>query len=155
MSPPRGARAEWTEGGLLVGTVVEYRELQDRQAVYRLLIYSRAPAEIASAAVSMNRPLAAELIRLPPARRTMRLERCFVKLLEALPDRPVIKDVDVLFHPEYRVDVMRLLVSAYQRRPYSLIWPGTYSEGRLIYAEESCRDYRVYEIKKYDVICVV
>ena len=77
-----------------MGTTVELRKLKGNQSVYRLLIYSKAPPEIASAAVSMNKSLAAELIKLKPSRRTMQLENCFVKLLEGLPEHPVIRDID-------------------------------------------------------------
>lgn len=138
-----------------MGTTVEYRKLPDQQAVYRLLIYGKAPPEIVPAAVSMNRALAAELVKWAPARRTMHLENCFVKQLEALPDHAVIKDIDVMFNPEYKVDVMKVLISAYKRKPYRLIWPGSYENGRLVYSQDNYPDYRVYEISNYDIVCVV
>lgn len=138
-----------------MGTIVEYRRMPDRRMVYRLVVYCAPPEAEALKAVSINRPLAEKLILYEPGRRTMRLEKCFVKLLEELPDQPVIKDIDVMFHPEYRVDVMKMLVLAYKRRPYSLIWPGSCSGGRLIYSEEGLPDYRVYDVADYDIMCVV
>ncbi len=138
-----------------MGAVIESRNITDKQSAYSLPIYINVPPETASAAVSANKPLAAELISLTPARRTMQLEKCFIRLLETLPDFPVIKDIDVMFNPGYRVDVMKILISAYKRKPYSLIWSGRCSGGRLIYAEEGCADYRTYEISDYDIICII
>ena len=138
-----------------MGTTVELRKLKCNQSVYRLLIYSKAPPEIASAAVSMNKALAAELIKLKPSRRTMQLENCFVTLLEGLPEHSVIRDIDTMFNPEYKVDVMKTLVSAYKRRPFSLIWPGKCSGSRLTYSEEGFPDYKSFEINDYDIMCVI
>ena len=138
-----------------MGTLVEYRKLPDKQTVYRLLIYSKAILEIASQATAMNKPIAAELVDLNPSRRTMQLEKCFMKVLDTLPDQPIIKDIDVLFNPAYKVDVMKMLSSAYKQKKFSLVWPGSYSDGKLIYSEEGYPDYRVYEIKAYDIMYVI
>lgn len=138
-----------------MGTLIEYRKLPDKQTVYRLLIYSKMIPEIASNAASINKNLAAELINLKPTRRTIQLEKCFVKVLNSLPEQPVIKDIDVMFNPAYRVDVMKILTSAYKQKPYSLIWLGICSDGKLIYSEEGYQDYRVYEIKDYDIMCII
>ena len=138
-----------------MGTIVELRKLKSNQNVFRLLIYSKAPPDLLSNAFSINKLLAAELVKLKPSRRTMQLENCFVKLLERFPNQSVIKDIDIMFNPEYKVDVMKLLVSAYKRKPFSLIWPGRYSENRLIYSEEGYPDYKSYGIEGYDILCVI
>lgn len=138
-----------------MGTLIEYRKMPDKQAVYRLLIYSKAISEIASQAISVNKPIAAELAEIEPNQRTMQLEKCFVKVLEKLPELPVIKDIDVMFNPAYKVDVMRILTSAYKQKQYSLVWSGSFFDGKIRYGEEGYPDYRVYEIKDYDIMCVV
>ena len=138
-----------------MGTLVDYRKMPDKQIVYRLLIYSKEISEIASQAISVNKSIAAELVDLKPNRRTMQLEKSFVKVLESLSEQPVIKDIDVLFNPAYKVDVMKMLVSAYKQKKFSLVWPGIYADGKLIYSEEGYPDYRVYEIKDYDIMYVI
>ena len=138
-----------------MGTLFEYRKLPDKQTVYRLLIYSKAIFEMVSQATAVNKSIAAELVDLKPSRRTMQLEKCFLKVLDTLPDQPVIKDIDVLFNPAYKVNVMKMLSSAYKQKKFSLVWPGSYSDGKLIYSEEGYPDYRVYEIKDYDIIYVI
>ena len=138
-----------------MGTLVEYRKMPDRDTVYRLLIFSKDISEIASAAVAMNKRIASELVGMKPIRRTLMLEKCFVNVIQSLPEHSVIKDIDVLFNPVYKVDVMKLLVSAYKQKSFSLVWPGSYVDGKLIYSEEGYLDYRVYEIKDYDIMYVI
>ena len=138
-----------------MGTLHEYKQLKNWPTVYRLLIYNKAISGIASHAVAVNKLIAAELVDLSPSHRTMQLEKCFVKVLESLPEQPIIKDIDVLFNPAYKVDVMKLLSSAYKQKQFSLVWPGTFSDGKLIYSEEGYPDYRVYEIKDYDIMYVI
>lgn len=138
-----------------MGTLIEYRKMPDRQAVYRLIIYSKAISEIDNQAITVNRLIATELVVFEPKHRTIKLEKCFVKALELLPEQPLIKDIDVLFNPMYKIDVMKMLSSAYKQKKFSLVWPGTYADGKLIYSEEGCLDYRVYEIKDYDIMYVI
>lgn len=140
-----------------MGIILEHKELRGIQSIYQLLIYSNSKIfpKIASDAIAMNKYLATELVSLDPDRRTMQLEECFVKVLGKLSEQPVIKDIDVMFNPAYKVDVMKILTSAYKKKPYRLIWPGSYSEGKLVYSEESYPDYRVYEVKNYDIMCVI
>jgi hypothetical protein len=138
-----------------VGSAVEFKKIPDRKTVYRLLIYSKTISEIVSQAIAVNKLIAAELVDLMPTRRTMQLEKCFVKVLETMPEHPIIRDIDVLFNPAYKVDVMKMLSSAYKQKKFSLVWPGSYSDGKMIYSEEGYPDYRVYEIKNYDIMYVI
>lgn len=138
-----------------MGSAVEFKKIPDRKTVYRLLIYSKTISEIVSQAIAVNKLIAAELVDLMPTRRTMQLEKCFVKVLETMPEHPIIRDIDVLFNPAYKVDVMKMLSSAYKQKKFSLVWPGSYSDGKMIYSEEGYPDYRVYEIKNYDIMYVI
>ena len=138
-----------------MGATLTYKDLHNSQEIFQLLVYCNAPQEIYSSAIPMNKRLASELIKVKPTRRTMQLEKCFVKVLESLPEQPIIKDIDVLFNPAYKVDVMKLLFSAYKQKQFSLVWPGNYVDGKLTYSEEGYPDYRVYEINDYDIMCVI
>ena len=70
-----------------MGIIVEYRKLPKTEPMYRLLIYSNDIHDIKAGAISVNKRIASELIKLKPSRRTMLLERQFVKVLECLPER--------------------------------------------------------------------
>ena len=60
----------------------------------------------------------------------------------------------VMFNPEYKVDVLKILIAARKRKRYSVIWPGRLEDGKLIYAEEGYPDYKVFNIADYDITCV-
>lgn len=120
-----------------------------------LVIFTNVIMASTNSIYSMNKELAERLIRIKPERRTLQLEKCFISLLNAHPEVSIIKDIDVMFNPAYKIDVMKLLSSAYNRRQFSLVWPGIYADGKLIYSEEGYSDYRVYEIKDYDIMCVI
>lgn len=105
-------------------------------------------------AVPLNYTLAELLIQYKPARRTFQVERCFQTALAKLPDRAVIKDFDVLFNPEYKIDVLKILIRNCKVKPFSVIWPGTLQDGKLIYAGIDYKDYKEYDVDAYDVTCV-
>lgn len=138
-----------------MGTVINLRQLATQQNMYRLIIYANDTYEQEASAVSINKRLAEELRKLKPTRRTMQLEKCFNKILDSLPEKVVIKDIDVMFNPAYMVDVIRILVEANKRHPFSLVWSGRYDDNRLLYSEEDLADYKAYEIGDYDIVCVV
>ena len=138
-----------------MGTVINLRQLATQQNMYRLIIYANDTYEQEASAVSINKRLAEELRKLKPTRRTMQLEKCFNKILDSLPEKVVIKDIDVMFNPAYMVDVIRILVEANKRHPFSLVWSGRYDDNRLLYSEEELADYKDFEISDYDIVCVV
>ena len=84
----------------------------------------------------------------------MKLEQIFNTVLDRYPDGVAIKDIDVMFNPDYKVDVLKILIAARKRKRYSVIWPGRLEDGKLIYGEEGYPDYKVYEIADYDITCV-
>ena len=140
-----------------MGIVIKARDLPalERSGIQRPIIYCNPDAAIIDSAVSLNVNLAKRLASIKPNRRTMRMEQCFWQVIESLPDNVVVKDFDVLFNPDYEVDVLRIMSSLAKSKPYRILWPGKCDGQRLIYAEEGYRDYKVFEIDKYDVTCVV
>ncbi len=136
-----------------MGLIVEYRKLHLAEEYFRLLIYTNV--QQSESAHSINVPLAKELLKTKANRRSMQLEKCFVQVLGLLPETPTVKDIDVMFNPAYEVDVLKVLMSAYKQKPFSLIWPGQYEDGRLTYSAEGFSDYKVYDISDYDIVCVV
>lgn len=140
-----------------MGVVISKRDLRalDKTKLMRPLIYCNSDKGIEERAVSLNVPLAKKLVAIDPKRRTLRMERCVQQVLGGLSADAIIKDFDVLFNPEYEVDILRILIAQYRIKPFDVIWPGRYENGKLIYAEEGYLDYKVFEINKYDITCVV
>ncbi len=119
------------------------------------VIYCYQDKEMIDGAVPINFALAAKLSTLKPNRRSMRLAACFEEILKTLPDNAVIKDFDVMFNPNYKVDVLKIMVDACKRKPFSIIWPGKCEDGRLFYAEDGYPDFKTFSIEEYDVTCII
>lgn len=138
-----------------MGTIIEISRLPDDAAmVSRLLIYMKAIQKMHEPR-SVSKPLAEALLACKPNRRSMKLEQIFNNILDTLPDGVVIKDIDVLFNPDYKVDVLKILIESRKRKRYSVIWPGRCEDGKLIYSEEGFPDYKTYNIENYDITCVI
>ena len=136
-----------------MGTIIEFHQVADEQAMLnRLLIYMKAIKKMTEPQ-SVSKELADELLACKPNRRSMKLEQIFNKVLDRYPDGVTIKDIDVMFNPEYQVDVLKILIEARKRKKYSVIWPGRFEDGKLIYAEEGYPDYKVYEMANSDITC--
>ena len=138
-----------------MGTIIELSRLPDDAAmISRLLIYMKAIQKMHEPK-SVSKPLAEALLACKPNRRSMKLEQIFNNILDTLPDGVVIKDIDVLFNPDYKVDVLKILIASRKRKRYSVIWPGRCEDGKLIYSEEGFPDYKTYIIENYDITCVI
>ena len=138
-----------------MGTIIEISRLPDDAAmVSRLLIYMNAIQKMHESR-SVSKPLAEALLACKPNRRSMKLEQIFNNILDTLPDGVVIKDIDVMFNPDYKVDVLKILMASRKRKRYSVIWPGRCEDGKLIYGEEGFPDYKTYNIENYDITCVI
>ena len=138
-----------------MGTVIELNSLPNEDAMLsRLLIYMKVIKKI-NEPKSVSKPLDEALLACKPNRRSMKLEQIFNNILDTLPDGVVIKDIDVLFNPDYQVDVLKILMAARKRERYSVIWPGRCEDGKLIYGEEGFPDYKTYNIENYDITCVI
>lgn len=137
-----------------MGMVIETKSIYAVEGLFRLLIYTNKE-KFGGSAYSINKPMAEELLKLKPNRRTMQLEKCFSRVLSSLPENSTITDIDVMFNPAYEVDVIKVLVSANKQKPFSLIWPGKCEDGKLIYSSEGFPDYKAYDISDYDVVCAI
>lgn len=137
-----------------MGVVIGFIQVNDEEKMLaRLLVYSKKVKEITETK-SISKELADELLACKPNRRSMKLEQIFNTVLDRYPDGVMVKDIDVMFNPDYKVDVLKILIAARKRKRYSVIWPGRLEDGKLIYGEDGYPDYKVYKIADYDITCV-
>ena len=109
-----------------------------------------------SEAYSMNIPIAKELQKSGSSMmRTMKMESILSSIIFKLGDNPIIKDIDVMFNPEYKVDVLKIMIVACKKKAFSIVWPGKYEDGKLFYAENGYPDFKVFNVEEYDVTCIV
>lgn len=139
-----------------MGTIIEIEHLSpDQEAmISRLMIYYKKLKKVQEPR-SVSKPLAEAILACKPNRRSMKLGQIFSTVLAQYPDGVIIKDIDVMFNPEYKVDVLKILQEARKQKPYSVVWPGRFEDGKLIYSEEGYPDYKVFNIDNYDITCVI
>lgn len=140
-----------------MGFIIEANkgEILTQSGFYEPIIYLKDSFKNCNNAISVNVILANELNKFNLKERSIRIRFCLDKVLGDLPAESVIKDFDVLFNPQYKIDVIVTLINACRRKKFAAIWPGIYKNGKLIYGEEGFADYRVYEVKNYDITCVI
>ena len=140
-----------------MGECISCYDLQKihNQMSSRLLIYQKNISAPVDNAISVSRDLSRLILSFRPNMRSIRMADCLDRILSPMPDNVVIKDIDVLFNPNYEVDVLRLLAEEKKRKSYSVIWPGSFRDGQLVYGEEGYLDYVTYNIANYDVTCVI
>ena len=138
-----------------MGIVITIEHVSDDEAILnRLLVYFKVIKEMMEPK-SLSRELAKELLDCKENRRSMKLEQIFNKVMDQYPDGVIIKDIDVMFNPNYKVDVLKILIETRKRKKYSVIWPGRFDGGKLYYGDEGYADYKVYDLKDYDITCVI
>lgn len=140
-----------------MGDVVSHERLSQSEidSISQLCLLCFNCRDLYSSAFSMNLPLAIMLEKINPRRREMRIESCLSEILNVLPDNTIIKEFDVLFNPNYRIDVLKLLISVHKRKPLKAFWPGTFSCNKLIYAEEGMADYKTYNLDDYPITIMI
>lgn len=137
-----------------MGNIIQFHQVTDEEAMLsRLLVYMKAVQKMLQPR-SVSKELADRLLTCKPNRRSMKLEQIFNTVLDQYPDGVTIKDIDVMFNPEYKVDVLKILIAARKRKRYSVIWPGRLEDEKLVYGEEGYPDYKVYKIEDYDITFV-
>ena len=129
-----------------------YNQIVDTDVTNRLVIYHKDFIET-NEPKSVSKYLAQKILECSSQRRSMRMREIFDAMLDKLPEGVIIKDIDVMFNPEYQVDVLKILSGARKHKRYRVIWPGRCEDGKLIYAEEGYLDYKVFEIKNYNIEC--
>ncbi len=139
-----------------MGTIVDIESLTPEQEsqISRLMVYYKKIRKVLEPQ-SVSKQLAEALLECKPNRRSMKMGQIVDSVLARYPDGVIIKDIDVMFNPEYQIDVLKLLVDARKRKDYKVIWPGRYEDGKLIYGEEGYLDYKVFDVANYDITFII
>ena len=137
-----------------MGDILAVNQIHNQDmSISRLLIYMKSIQQL-DEPKSISKELADELLACAPKRRSIRMERIFYSVIMKYPDGVTVRDIDVMFNPEYKIDVLKILISVRKRKKYYVIWPGRYEDGKLIYGEEGFPDYKIYNIADYDITFV-
>ncbi len=105
--------------------------------------------------ISLGAMLADKLIRYPiEIRNSILIKELDNILLNSNDNKLFIKNIDVLFNPDYKLDVLRYFYGLARAKKVVVEWNGRISNGYLQYSESDYLDYKRYSIDKYDIMCV-
>ncbi len=62
----------------------------------------------------------------------------------------ILHNMDMLFSPEFKLDVLKLLSSIGRGMKFIVLWHGKFEDGIITYAEPGYSDYQTYNLKDYD-----
>ena len=105
--------------------------------------------------LSVNGLLSEKLIRIEESKRNIFAADEMNKLIAGSNEPVLIKDFEILFDPEYQIDVLKLFILANRKKRIAVLWCGTYKDGKLFFAEPGYKDYHVYNISDYDISCII
>lgn len=135
-----------------MGRMISKFQLQ-QEYVSNLVIFC-GDKEVNDNEISLNNELANKLLAIKESKRALKMQDLIYEIVKSHGENIIVRDIDIVFNPAYKIDVLKMFETLYKSIKFSLIWPGTYNECFLIYAEEGYKDYRKYDINNYDITCV-
>lgn len=66
----------------------------------------------------------------------------------------LVSQIDILFNPDYNIDILRFFINASRTKNLVVIWSGKVSNNQLIYSEAKYKDYQSFDIASLDVLCL-
>ena len=95
--------------------------------------------------VNVNLTLSEALIELTVPQRALKADSLMRDYLTELDSEVVLLDnIEILFHPELRLDPLRLLQSLARNQKLVAAWPGELNDNVLIYAEPGHPEFKKY-----------
>lgn len=116
------------------------------------------PSEIYSnwARIDIGITLSQVLLDTEKEKRTDKFLEIITNIIQRIEAKEfVVENIDILFSPEFKIDVLKLLIQLCKNKRAIVIWNGTYQNGVITYAEPNYKDFHRYEVKNYDILCVM
>lgn len=79
------------------------------------------------------------------------INNIFVKVAS---DYILVKNIDILFNPEYKLNVLNYFINLSRNKLVFIEWPGQLKGRILEYSQINYPDYQKYNIKDYKIACV-
>jgi len=135
-----------------MGTIIKRKDLQaliDRTSQGIFLLDSKVTIPVNSCSINIGLLLSERMYKA----KVNGLTANFAAELDSVlgeKNRDIILDnPDILFSPEYGIDVIKLLLQVGRNQRLYLQWPGEILGEKLTFSELGRFDYRVYYIKDY------
>ena len=104
--------------------------------------------------ISLNRDLAAKLMKLPIEQRSQSIMEKTREILGQNHSGVIIRDFEILFDPSYHLDVLKMFCELARQFRIAVVWCGSFHENTLKFAEPGYSDYHSYHVDHYAVYCI-
>lgn len=95
--------------------------------------------------ININLALSTELLGLTAKQRVLHLQEVLNQIVDGDQTPIVLDNLEILFDKTLKQDPLRVLQGMSRNRPVLASWSGTFSEGKLLYAEADHPEYRSYD----------
>ncbi|MDY0289844.1 MAG: BREX-3 system P-loop-containing protein BrxF [Sphaerochaeta sp.] len=95
--------------------------------------------------VNINLEISSRLLELTKKQRKTKLQTIFNDIVDQAQSPVILDNLEILFDKELEQDPLRLLQHASRNKLILASWNGTIQDKKLIYAEFTHPEYRVYE----------
>lgn len=104
--------------------------------------------------LSIGEKLSSELRKYNKDERNSLVYQKVEEIVKESTEKLILTNLDILFNPDYKLDILRLVVQLSKNKNLIIEWPGIYDNESLIYSKPEYLDYRRYLIKDYDILCL-
>lgn len=67
----------------------------------------------------------------------------------------LLERYEMLFTPNYDIDIMKFFCNIARKRKIAIEWCGALEEDTLLYATERHIDYKKCKVSDYDILCII
>lgn len=106
--------------------------------------------------IQLGEQLSAKLIEYSMESRSYKVTYELDKIIRENENNNIlINSINILFNPSYKLDVLKYVSNLARVKKVVVVWNGTYTKDKLIFSEPKYTDYREFNIKDYDIICLI
>jgi len=135
-----------------MGTVVKRRDFpevidQAQQGVF--VLDSKVTAPMTAPVVNIGLLLSERMYKMKTGGLSVNITHELDSILGDEHRDITLANIDILFSPEYELDVIKLLLQLGRNQRFYLQWPGEIIGEKLIYSEPGRFDFKEYNVKEY------
>ncbi len=105
--------------------------------------------------LELGEKLSYELIKIDQNERNRAVQKTMEYIFsESNTTKIIVTNIDILFNPSYRLDIIKLFIQLSRNKTVIVQWPGKLDSNNLIYSEPKYVDYKKYETNNYNIICL-
>ncbi len=140
--------------------ISKYEYLDHRDTFNSLIVIPKDIEDIESifesyCKLNIGLELSKRLRKISVAERDERIEKELDLLIGQLDDEEIIVDnIDLLFNPQYKLNVQSYFIKKGRNKKVVLTWPGTMKNEKLYYSEFGLSDYIEIDINKHNIVYV-